>query len=106
MQEDKNYLDLLNHIKTQIQQTRLQALVLVNAQMTQLYWNIGNAIIQKQKIAGWGAKVIDNLSQDLKNSFPEMKGISPRNLKYMRKFATESRLYNYATERCTIELAT
>jgi predicted nuclease of restriction endonuclease-like (RecB) superfamily len=57
--------------------------------MMQLYWNIGSAIIQKQKTAGWGAKVIDNLAQDLKVSFPEMKGISPRNLKYMRKFAAE-----------------
>jgi len=31
--------------------------------------------------------VIDRLSVDLKNTFPDMQGLSPRNLKYMRKFA-------------------
>jgi hypothetical protein len=36
---------------------------------------------------GWGAKVIDRLSPDLKDAFPEMSGFSPRNLEYMRKFA-------------------
>jgi len=36
---------------------------------------------------GWGGKVIDRLAHDLRNAFPEMKGFSPRNLKYMRAFA-------------------
>jgi predicted nuclease of restriction endonuclease-like (RecB) superfamily len=53
-----------------------------------LYWEIGRAILQKQEQKGWGAKVIDRLSYDLKQSFPDMKGFSPRNLKYMRAFAS------------------
>jgi len=52
-----------------------------------LYWNIGKIILQQQKEQGWGAKVIENISQDLQNSFPKMKGLSYRNLNYMRKFA-------------------
>jgi predicted nuclease of restriction endonuclease-like (RecB) superfamily len=52
-----------------------------------MYWDIGNAILQKQNSEGWGAKVIDRLSHDLKEIFPDMGGFSPRNLKYMRKFS-------------------
>ncbi len=42
-----------------------------------------------QQSEGWGAKIIDRLSHDLKAAFPDMSGFSPRNLKYMRKFAQE-----------------
>lgn len=49
--------------------------------------NIGNDILQRQQAEGWGARVIDRLSADLKEEFPEMTGYSPRNLKYMRRFA-------------------
>jgi len=52
-----------------------------------LYWDIGKTILEQQKKQGWGAKVIDKLSKDLTATFPEMKGLSPRNLKYMRQFA-------------------
>jgi hypothetical protein len=45
--------------------------------------------LEKQKQAGWGAKVIDRLAYDLKEAFPDMTGFSARNLKYMRKFAEE-----------------
>lgn len=55
--------------------------------MVCLYWDIGNAILNKQKELGWGAKVIDRISFDLKDRFPDMSGFSPRNIKYMRKFA-------------------
>ena len=41
----------------------------------------------RQARQGWGAKVIDRLSQDLRSAFPDIKGFSPRNLKYMRAFA-------------------
>jgi predicted nuclease of restriction endonuclease-like (RecB) superfamily len=52
-----------------------------------LYWQIGRDILARQAAQGWGAKVIERLAQDLRSSFPEMKGFSPRNLKYMRAFA-------------------
>lgn len=52
-----------------------------------LYWQIGRDILARQDKEGWGAKVIDRLAQDLRNAFPDMKGFSPRNLKYMRAFA-------------------
>ena len=55
--------------------------------MVRLYWDIGRMILERQDRAGWGAKVIDRLAADLREAFPEMKGFSPRNLKYMRAFA-------------------
>lgn len=55
--------------------------------MILLYWDIGRVILERQSAEGWGAKVIDRLSSDLREAFPDMKGLSPRNLKYMRAFA-------------------
>jgi predicted nuclease of restriction endonuclease-like (RecB) superfamily len=52
-----------------------------------LYWQIGRDILARQAEQGWGTKVIDRLTKDLRAAFPDMKGFSPRNLKYMRAFA-------------------
>ena len=59
----------------------------VNRELVLLYWQIGRDILARQASQGWGAKVIDRLAHDLRNAFPEMKGFSPRNLKYMRAVA-------------------
>ena len=52
-----------------------------------LYWDIGRLILERQQNSGWGAKIIDRLSGDLRDAYPDMKGFSPRNLKYMRAFS-------------------
>jgi hypothetical protein len=52
-----------------------------------LYWQIGRDILTRQEHEGWGTKVIDRLATDLRRAYPEMTGLSPRNLKYMRAFA-------------------
>ncbi|MEM7127289.1 MAG: PDDEXK nuclease domain-containing protein [Chloroflexota bacterium] len=82
-----DYAALLRDLKTKIHESRLRTVLSVNAALILLYWEMGQAILQKQDSEGWGAKVIDRLSHDLKLAFPEMKGFSPRNLKYMRAFA-------------------
>ncbi len=84
----KNYAVLLTDLKGRIQRERIKAVLSANAGMTLLYWDIGRAILQSQKNEGWGAKVIDRLAFDLSKAFPDMRGFSPRNLKYMRAFAT------------------
>ena len=84
---DTSYFELRDSIVKRIKETRLRFIMHANTGMIELYWNIGNEILQRQKTEGWGAKVIDRLSADLKDEFPEMDGFSPRNLKYMRKFA-------------------
>jgi predicted nuclease of restriction endonuclease-like (RecB) superfamily len=81
------YENLLASLKKRIQQERIKTVISANSAMVMLYWDIGASILERQKTEGWGAKVIDRLSFDLKEAFPDMKGFSSRNLKYMRKFA-------------------
>jgi predicted nuclease of restriction endonuclease-like (RecB) superfamily len=83
----KNYGTILSNLKQRIRSAQLQASLTVNTQLLQLYWDIGSIIVQQEKIAGWGAKVVDQLAKDLNRDFPDMKGLSPRNLRYMRDFA-------------------
>ena len=83
----ENYAATLKALKSRIRTERLHVVMAANAAMVLLYWDIGRAILERQKNEGWGAKVIDRLSADLREAFPDMKGLSPRNLKYMRAFA-------------------
>lgn len=83
----EGYGALLAEIKQQIQSTRLRTALSVNAALVMLYWEIGQTILLRQGQEGWGAKVIDRISADLKEAFPDMQGFSARNLKYMRAFA-------------------
>ena len=83
----KEYGALLSDIKHRIANARLQVALSANSAMVMLYWEIGRIILQRQAAEGWGSKVIDRLSADLRDAFPDMKGLSPRNLKYMRAFA-------------------
>lgn len=83
----EGYGALLAEIKQQIQSSRLKTVLSVNAALVMLYWDIGQLILLRQGQEGWGAKVIDRISADLKEAFPDMQGFSARNLKYMRAFA-------------------
>ncbi len=85
--ENTNYAILLQSLKTEISTARIRAHLSVNKEMISLYWRIGNQILERQKQEGWGTKVIENISKDLRKEFPEMKGLSARNLVYMQTFA-------------------
>src|SRR6267143_3435672 len=82
-----SYGALLRDLKERIQNAQLKAAVAVNRELILLYWDLGARIIAKQNEEGWGTKVIDRLAGDLHGAFPLMKGLSARNLKYMRAFA-------------------
>ena len=83
-----DYALILEELKSRIQEERLRVVLSANAAMVLLYWDIGRVILGRQQREGWGAKVIDRLSADLRQAFPDMRGLSPRNLKYMRAFAS------------------
>ena len=85
----KDYMSLFNDLKQRVASSRYKAALTVNKELILLYHHVGKQILQSQAKQGWGAKVIDQLSRDLSAEFPEMKGFSTRNLKYMRKFAQE-----------------
>jgi predicted nuclease of restriction endonuclease-like (RecB) superfamily len=83
----EGYFDWLAELKARIHGAQQRATLAVNRELVLLYWQIGRDILARQALQGWGSKVIERLSQDLRAAFPEMKGFSPRNLKYMRAFA-------------------
>jgi len=78
------YFAVLEQIKEQIKSAQYRAMLGINREQILLYWNIGKVIVENTK---YGAKFIDNLARDIKSEFPNLKGYSARNLKYMRKFA-------------------
>lgn len=81
---NNEYFKVLNDIKQQIKNAQYKAVLSVNQEQIMLFWNIGKTIIANTK---YGAKFIDNLAKDIKREFPNLKGFSIRNLKYMRRFA-------------------
>lgn len=81
------YADWLADLKDRIHTAQQRASLAVNRELVLLYWQIGQDILARQAAQGWGAKVIERLSKDLRASFPEMKGFSRANLMYMRAFA-------------------
>lgn len=83
----EGYGDWLADLKGRIHSAQQRATLAVNRELVLLYWHIGRDILARQSAQGWGAKVIERLAHDLRAAFPEMKGFSPRNLKYMRAFA-------------------
>jgi predicted nuclease of restriction endonuclease-like (RecB) superfamily len=82
-----NYAAWLESLKTQIRTARVKASLAVNKELVLLYWRLGKEILDRQTEQGWGTKVIEQLAKDLKAEFPDMGGLSPRNMKYMRSFA-------------------
>jgi predicted nuclease of restriction endonuclease-like (RecB) superfamily len=82
-----SYASLFSQLKEKVLSSQQKAIRSVNKELVLLYWEIGNIILENQSQKGWGSKIIDSLSYDLKKTFPDMKGFSVRNLKYMRQFA-------------------
>lgn len=82
----EGYAPFLNELKAQIRQAQSRTALAVNSALIELYWNIGEAIVQQQERAQWGDSVLEQLSQDLRKGFPELKGFSRRNLYRMRAF--------------------
>ena len=87
IQAPEGYTDWLVELKIKVHHAQQRATLAVNHELIALYWQIGHAILARQADQGWGAKVIERLAHDLRTTFPDMKGFSPRNLKYMRAFA-------------------
>lgn len=83
------YSNLLQNLKNKVSSSRNRAARVANNEVIFLYHYIGTEILKRQEEQGWGAKIIDQLSCDLSSEFPEMKGFSTRNLKYMRSFAKD-----------------
>lgn len=83
------YRGFVDQVKEKVYRAEYQALKSVNKELIRLYWEIGQAIVDKQGQHGWGKSVVENLAGDLAKEFPGVKGFSVQNLWYMRQFYSE-----------------
>jgi len=83
----KEFESFIHAIGLEIEQAQVKLISAANVQMLLHYWKIGHYILFHQKRLGWGGKVIDKISKNIRDKYPEKKGYSPRNLKYMCQFA-------------------
>lgn len=82
----EDYLAFIQDIKQRIQGAQIKASVAVNQALLQLYWELAGRIVAKQQESVWGDGFLLQMSRDLQTEFPDMKGFSLRNLKYMRQW--------------------
>jgi predicted nuclease of restriction endonuclease-like (RecB) superfamily len=84
--KNSEYRSFIQEVKQRIQSAQIKAAISVNQTLLQLYWELAEQIVEKQQETSWGDHFLEELSRDLKAEFPEMKGFSVRNLKYMRQW--------------------
>jgi predicted nuclease of restriction endonuclease-like (RecB) superfamily len=83
---DKEYKVWLTEIKFRIRAVQIKAALSVNSELLRFYWSLGVDIAAKQTTAKWGDGFLSQLSRDLMAEFPEMKGFSLSNLKYIKQW--------------------
>lgn len=81
------YAELLADLTDRVRATQVRAARAANTEVMRLYWSIGRDVLERQRVGGWGARVVDRLAADLRREFPEQRGWSRRNLLYMRRAA-------------------
>lgn len=84
-----NYTKLLGDVKKRVLKAQKEAIYAANSELLQLYWDIGKMLNKCQGQPGWNDDVLNRLSNDLKNAYPEEKGFSPRNCRFMMQFNRE-----------------
>jgi len=85
----ESYAATLQEIKAHLRSSRIRAVLAANPIVIEAYWQTGKIILARQQEAAWGAKVIDRLAEDLQAEFPDMSGLTARNLLSMKIFARE-----------------
>lgn len=112
LHDDCDYKDWLVELKVRFYSHRLKASCATNGYLLDFYWKLGRDIEAKQYTNTYGSGFYKNLSQDLKNEMPGVKGFSPINLRYMSKFSNSMLLYivifrrlrNFSLIRCLTQM--
>jgi len=86
MKFDDEYKKWLTELKSRIHQRQIKAAIKVNSELLLLYWDLGHDIAARQMEKTWGSGFFEQLSNDLRNEFPDMQGFSATNLKYCKRF--------------------
>ncbi len=88
LQLDADYTQFLTTIKERLKVAQVRAALAANSELIQFYWELGFELVEKQKAHKWGGHFLEQFSQDMRQTFPEMQGFSVRNLQRMKQFAT------------------
>ena len=94
---DNEYRQWIADICRRFRQSQIKAAVKVNSEMLRFYWALGKDIVSKNVESRYGDGIIKRISNDLKAEFPDVKGFSPTNISYIKRFYL---LYNQYIEIC------
>lgn len=86
MLADSDYVQWLSELKQRYRQSQAKAAVHVNHGMLEFYWSLGKDIVALKAESKWGSDFYNQLSIDLKQTFPQQKGFSVTNLKYVKRW--------------------
>lgn len=99
-----DYKSFLSEIKSRIASSQIKAAIAVNEELLSLYWDLGQMIVEKQKVSSWGDGLLEQISADLKSEFQDIQGFSVRNLKYMRQWFTFWNIDNQIGQQLVAQL--
>lgn len=103
--EKFSYATLLQQVKSRILLAQKKAIYTANEEMLLMYWDIGKLLSESQKQIGWGNNALEQLANDLKNDYPQMKGFSVRNCQVMIQFYNEYNQQLTNTQRTVAHLS-
>lgn len=86
MTADKEYVEWLSDLKRRYKQSQLRTSVKANSEVLEYYWNLGRDIVAKEAESKWGSGFFNQLSLDMRAMFPDEKGFSSANLRYMKRW--------------------
>ena len=86
MLADKEYVEWLKELKARYRQSQAKASVKVNTFLLEYYWSLGRDIVQRKAESKWGSGFFNQLSLDMRAMFPDEKGFSVTNLKYIKRW--------------------
>ena len=86
MADVTKYSNDFENIVAIIEQSKARAIRAVNAEMIDMYWQIGKYISEKVTVCGWGKGVVRDFSEFLKQTYPTSGGFSPQNIWRMKQF--------------------
>ncbi|MCH9763030.1 MAG: PDDEXK nuclease domain-containing protein [Gammaproteobacteria bacterium] len=95
---NKEYVNFFSGIKERLKTAQIRAARAVNSELIKFYWELGHDLIEKQKSHQWGSRFLEQFSQDMRKTFPEMKGFSVRNLQRMKQFSVQYTSSEIATQ--------
>ncbi|HQM86192.1 MAG TPA: PDDEXK nuclease domain-containing protein [bacterium] len=84
--KNSSYVEWIKEIKEKVRRAQLKAVVAVNSAVLEFYWELGADIIEKQKSAKWGSGFLTQMSRDLMSEFPDVKGFSEPNLRFVKRW--------------------